>query len=217
MRVIVAGAGETGEQLLGTLSQRDENEVVVIDRDEERTGALASAFDALAICGDATHPDVLERAQVRRADALVAVTGVDAVNVVIAMLAKRFEVAKIIVKLDSNALRAACKEIGVAGIVTPKLAAVTKMQALLAGSSEVNFSLLTEGGLSLTELPTGSAKNRPLAEVEFPEGSRLIGVIRNDKVVLPSRTTRFKEDDTLLFLVEDERSTRSLKRALELK
>ena len=216
MRIVVAGAGEIGEQLVETLSENGENEIVIIDRDEARTDALAAAFDTLAICGDATHPKVLEKAQIRRADALIAVTGVDAVNVVIAMLARRFEVEKVIVKLDSNALRAACEEIGVTGIVTPKLAAVTKLQALLAGSSEVDFSFLTQGGVSLIELQTGGVKNRPLADLELPEGALLISIVREDKVVLPRGKTKLEENDTLLFLVESDKVTRSLKRVLRL-
>ncbi len=216
MRIVIAGAGEVGEQLLRTLSQAEDNEIVIVDRDEARTDVLASEFDTLAVYGDATHPEVLEKAQIRRADALLAVTGIDAVNVVIAMLARRFEVEKVIVKLDSNALRAACEEIGVSGIVTPKLAAVTKMQALLAGSGEVDFSFLTQGAVKLVELQTGGVKNRPLAELELPKGALLISIVRENKVILPEGNTKLRENDSLIFVVEDDRVTRSLKRALHL-
>lgn len=111
--------------------------------------------------------------------------------------------------------RAWSQWVGGAGIVTPKLAAVTKMQALLAGSSEVDFSLLTQGGLRLVELQTGGVK-RSLAELELPKGALLISIVREDKVILRQGNTKLEENDTLLFLVESDRVTRSLERALYL-
>lgn len=79
MRVIVCGAGIVGSSIAIYLSQNG-HEVSVIDVNEELVTKLNSHHDIRAICGHASYPNVLEQAGIKNADAIIAVTASDEVN-----------------------------------------------------------------------------------------------------------------------------------------
>ena len=96
MRVIIVGIGDIGYELARDLTRGGSHEVVLIDNNEARCEDLSEEFDALVLEGDGTHPELLQKALIEESDALVASTNSDALNTVIAMLAKRFGVPTII-------------------------------------------------------------------------------------------------------------------------
>ena len=85
---------------------RNDHEVTVIDRDESRLDQAREESGATVVLGDATEPSLLERSGIRAADVVVAVTGHDEDNLVVASLAKfEFEVPHVVGRVK-NALNA---------------------------------------------------------------------------------------------------------------
>jgi hypothetical protein len=109
MRIIVVGAGDTGMDLARKLGDRENMDLVIIDSDEKRCELASNELNALVLKGDGTDPEILKQAQVSEADVLVALTGSDPLNTVVSMLGRRFDVKKIMVKLNGLALRSACQ------------------------------------------------------------------------------------------------------------
>lgn len=207
MRVIIAGAGSVGGQLLADLTAAGDRELAVVDTDKARCEELAETYDALVITGDASRPDILEKAQIEQADALVAATGSDPINTVIAMLAHRFEVDKIVVKLTSNALRGALDEIGVTDVVAPTMAAAAGISAALQGVSRRDLALLAEGGLQLAEVQVGAdAEAQRLGDLEMPEGTMLVAVLHDHDAALATSDTQLAEGDVVLTIATSEQA-----------
>lgn len=204
MRVIIVGIGDIGHELAGDLTRGGSHEVVLIDANEARCEDLSEEFDAFVLEGDGTHPELLQKALVEEADALVASTDSDALNTVIAMLAKRFGVPTIIVKLKELGLRAACREMGVAHIISPNISAAAEILAALHGFGRPDVSLVTRGGLRFVELEVQGIDGVSLAELGVPDGVLVLTVIRGEDVLLARGKTRLHEGDLLLLLVEDE-------------
>jgi trk system potassium uptake protein TrkA len=174
MRVIIVGIGDIGYELARDLTHGGSHEVVLIDTNEARCEDLSQEFDAFVLEGDGTHPELLQKALIEEADALVASTNSDALNTVIAMLAKRFGVPTIIVKLKDLGLRAACQEMGVARIIAPSISAAAEILAALHGFGDV------------------------------PDGVLVLTVVRGEEVLLARGKTRLQQGDLLLLLVENE-------------
>lgn len=215
MRVVIVGAGGIARQLAENLSQRDHNELVIIDSDEAVIETFAADFDALAIHGDATDPAILKQGQIENADALVATTDSDAINTVIAMLGRRFDVERVIVKLEGFGLRAACREIGVSDIIAPTIAAAAKIQAALYGSEQLDFSLAAQGGLTLVELETSGAVGTTIRELNPPEEVLFVAVLRGDETFIPRQNTTLEKSDVLLTFAESEAALAGVKERLE--
>jgi len=204
MRVIIVGIGDIGYELARDLTHGGSHEVVLIDTNEARCEDLSQEFDAFVLEGDGTHPELLQKALIEEADALVATTNSDALNTVIAMLAKRFGVPTIIVKLKDLGLRAACQEMGVARIIAPSISAAAEILAALHGFGRPDLSLVTRGGLRFVELEVQGIEGASLAELAIPDGVLVLTVVRGEEVLLARGKTRLQQGDLLLLLVENE-------------
>jgi trk system potassium uptake protein TrkA len=90
MKIVIVGGGKTGAYLADRLHQ--EHTVTLIEQRSERVEYLRAALpDVDSITGDACEPTVLESAGAGDADMVIAVTGDDEDNLVVAMLTKVLE------------------------------------------------------------------------------------------------------------------------------
>ena len=112
MYIIIVGLGGIGRSLVGQAAGHGNN-VVAIDQDESRCSDILEHHDVLAISGNATDRSVLEEAGIDRADAFVATTGDDAVNLMACWLAKRFRVPQVVAIVNQTAHSEFFKEVGV--------------------------------------------------------------------------------------------------------
>lgn len=96
MYVIVVGCGRVGAELAQLLTRRD-HDVTVIDQVGSSFSHLDPAWRGRTIEAEAMAEGVLERAGVRQAQGLAAVTNSDAVNAVVAHVARTvFEVPAVV-------------------------------------------------------------------------------------------------------------------------
>ena len=86
MKVIIIGAGEVGYHIADVLS-REGIDAVIIDRDEGRLREISETLDVQTVVGSGSSPDVLKRAEITKADMVVAVTDSDETNMIACLLA----------------------------------------------------------------------------------------------------------------------------------
>jgi trk system potassium uptake protein TrkA len=100
MKVIILGSGRVGSAIATSLAKLG-NEVAVIDNDPDSLIRLGGDdFVGHFFIGEAMDPDVLERAGVQGADAFIASTDDDNINVVIAQIAqRRYHVPNVVVRV----------------------------------------------------------------------------------------------------------------------
>jgi trk system potassium uptake protein TrkA len=214
MRIIIVGAGDTGWSLLSSLREQGGDDIAVIDTDETRCDQLAKEFDALVLHGDGSEPALLDKAKIQEADALVATTGSDALNTVVAMLGRQSGVAKVVVKLEGPGLRAACQEIGVDRIVSPALSAAAEIHGTLRGVHQLDFSMAARGDLRLAEIESGKAAGCSIEDLDLPEKTLVVAVLKDDEPVFPSPGVEIEEHDRLLVLGAGEKRLDELRERL---
>lgn len=99
MFVLIIGCGRSGSELAGYLSMKG-NDVVVIDRDEEKFENLSPEYTGFTVLGDATERDILEEAKIKNADVVVVTTDNDNINYMIARITQDiYGVNKILVRV----------------------------------------------------------------------------------------------------------------------
>lgn len=202
MRILVCGAGSVGTHAARVLGEV--HDVTVIDRDRP-DGALP-AEEFLRITGDAADPSVLLHAGAPKADALVAVTGEDATNLLVSMLAKhRFGVRWTVARVNDTAHRwlftpAAGVDVAVSAA---ELVAQLVQEEVTAG--DLVTLLRLRGGVAVTEitLPAGAAvAGIDARNVDVPDGIALTAVVRRDEVLIPTRAGPLRAGDVIVALCE---------------
>ena len=86
MNIVILGAGQVGGSLAKNLANED-NDITIIDSDKLALRELREKLDVHTKQGQASHPDVLEQANVNDADMLIAVTNSDEVNMMACQIA----------------------------------------------------------------------------------------------------------------------------------
>lgn len=218
MNIIIVGGGLVGTELAHSLTLRGRHRVSIIDDDSDRARALAEELDVFVLHGDGTDPSMLRKAGLEDADALAAVTEVDAVNVVVSMLAKQAGVKMVVARIEGVGLQPACEEVGIDRVISSKrLAAVEIMSTIFGEEQQLDFTILAHGGLSLADLSASEVAGQRVEEIDLPEGVHLVAIIRsNQQVTLPRPQVVVEEGDSLLVLGESERALSQVRRRLRI-
>ena len=116
MRVLVAGGGMVGGELVHRLTE-NKHDVVVLDQRKEVCDALYAETGVVAVHGSAERIQSLKEAEVDKADVVVAATGSDANNLACAILARSLGVSRIIVRMRDPAYEEAYQLAGVDSIL----------------------------------------------------------------------------------------------------
>ncbi|MFB6152396.1 MAG: TrkA family potassium uptake protein [Haloarculaceae archaeon] len=95
MYIVIVGAGDIGTPLL-EVATGGGNDVVAIERDEERAERAATNYDCLVLNDDATVKETLTDAGIEHADALITTTDQDATNIMVCLLAQELDVLNIV-------------------------------------------------------------------------------------------------------------------------
>ncbi len=216
MRMIVVGGGQAGKGLARLLLER-RHEVCLIEKDRARCVQLADELDAAVFPGDGTNVEVLEAAGARRADCVMAVTGVDQDNLVAAQLAQgHFSAKKVIARVNDPRNTETFQALGIPNVVS-STDLVVQLIEQEADPAHLHLIASLEQGkgeiVSMT-LPYNTAwEAMALKDVKFPQGTLVISLIRGGELTIPNGSTVLRPGDELVAVAE-EKSRRALRRVL---
>jgi voltage-gated potassium channel len=164
--VIVCGYGRFGRVVANELRQQNGAAVVVIDADPAREDELKAA-GILYVIGSALADDVLERAGIRRAKAIVIATPSDPDNVFITLSARE----------KSEAIRIHARGETEAGLRRLELAGAHQaLSAYHSGGIRMAASILRPSVVDFLELSLpGHHEDVAPEEMRVADGSRLVG------------------------------------------
>lgn len=86
MKILILGAGQVGHSVASSLAHED-NDVTIVDTNAATLRDLREKLDVRVEVGQASYPRVLERAGIKDADMLIAVTNSDEINMMACQVA----------------------------------------------------------------------------------------------------------------------------------
>ena len=102
MNIIICGAGRVGYTIAKILTEQNHS-ITVIDQSSDDIQKINENLDVKAIVGKATSPSVLEKANTKDSDMIIAVTRNDEINMLICQIAYTiFKVPKKIARIRSQ-------------------------------------------------------------------------------------------------------------------
>jgi trk system potassium uptake protein len=131
MKAIVIGCGRVGSQVAKNLDEEGWD-VVAIDENEEVLNRLGEAWEGGFLVGHGMDIDLLRRAGIEEADAVVISTNGDNTNLVVGQIAqRRFNVPCVIVRILDPSRAALYTELGLQIICPTKTAIETLTDRVL--------------------------------------------------------------------------------------
>ena len=208
MKVMIVGGGRTGSHL-ATHLLGEGHDVIVIEARQDVLDRLKHELPQDIIYpGDGSSPAVLEAAGIREINVLVAATGEDENNLVIATLARfEFNVPRIIARVNNPKNEwLFTPEMGVdVGLNQTSILAQLIVEEMSMGDM-MTLLKLRRGEYSIVEekLPAGARiLGVPLRDLPLPDSCTIAAVIRNGKVITPRGNMIFQEGDEILAVVDN--------------
>jgi trk system potassium uptake protein TrkA len=205
MRVVVTGGGAVGRHLAQDLSARG-HDVTLVEQNRELADKLAHwAPDTRVVYGDACEPRVLDKADMRSADVVVAATGDDEDNLVTSLLAKQeFGVPRVLARVNHPKNEWLFDEQwGVDASVSPPHILTAMVEEAVTVGDLVRLLRLEGGKVALVEmrLPEDSPNvGRALYELRMPPDTTLVAILRDGHVTIPQPETTLAAGDEIVAL-----------------
>ena len=211
MYVVAAGGGKVGSNVTRSLLDLG-HEVTLIEQRPDRFALLEAEFGPVVIRGDATEIAVLERAGIARPpELLLAVTGDDEDNLVISQIAKEtYGVRTAIARVNDPRNQTHFDLLGVTPTVCPTQRIMALIEHEVPEHDLVHLLELRKENLEIIEVEIDRkcpCVGKPVEDLGFPSGSRLISVLRDGAAEIAVGATVLQEGDQVLAILERGKET----------
>lgn len=208
--VIVCGASRICHYLCEKLV-RSGIGVTVIDNDKEKCRQLSAMHpDVNVVEGDASSSFTLEREGVDRCDALIALTGMDELNIIISLYGHSHKVPQIITKLDHVDDNAILDFLPQSSVICPKelcgdlIVGYVRAMEKQAGAARAVHSI-ADGKAEAIEFRvdgTTHHTSEPLKHIKVRKNVIIACIMRKGKTVIPNGDTEFYPGDTMIVVTK---------------
>ncbi|MCK4394437.1 TrkA family potassium uptake protein [Candidatus Bipolaricaulota bacterium] len=208
MYMIIVGAGSIGTSLID-IAVREKNNVVVIDASPDRAREISNKYDITVLNGDATSAETLREAGSERADALIATTSDDAVNLMVVSIAEGLRIPSIVSVVNDKEHAEFFRKLGANVMENPEDVVANHLYNAVKRPKVKDFTVLSHGDqiFRLTINEGSPLVGKSLAEStkrgSLPRSILVITLERDEKREIPTGETVIEVGDILtLFSLE---------------
>ncbi|WMJ90424.1 potassium channel family protein [Anaerocolumna sp. MB42-C2] len=195
MYIIIIGCGRLGSNLAKELSD-DGNDICVIDRDGDKLNTLGSGFNGRRIKGIEFDSDKLLEAGIKKADALIAASPDDNINITVSLIAdKIYTVPKIIARINDPDKSYFYNKLGISTI-NPIQYEIEILKSQLPSESLDIISTL-DNNYGIIELLVGKEKDITVVNIEDKFHCIISGLMKDGAVSLPKKDDRINKGDRI--------------------
>ena len=211
-RIMLAGGGNIGKRLAGSLEGR--YQLKIIEHNVRRCRYLSEELKkTIILCGDAADEDLLLEENIENTDIFCGLTNDDEANILSAMLAKWLGARTVMALINRPAyvdLVQSTEGIDIA--FSPQQATIGSLLAHIRRGDMVNVHSLRRGAAEAIEaVAHGDASSsrvigRRIDEIRLPRGTTIGAIVRGNEVLMAHHDTLIEpEDHVILFLVDKSR------------
>jgi trk system potassium uptake protein TrkA len=212
MRIIVAGAGVTGYQIIRMLVD-NKHDVVAIDKDRDVCETVYTETGAVVIHGSATDIRMLEKAGAKNADVAVCLIRNDADNIACAILCRSLGVPSIIALLRKPDYEQAYRTVGVTTLIS--LTSLLTNQIMMEIEQPKVKKVMSIGGgkaeiYAVTIPPEAKSVGLTVREItqekKFPKECVFVGIYHEeeDRFCIPRGDDKLLKGDAV-FIISNSR------------
>jgi len=207
-RVVIVGAGNVGRYVAESLERQKSIKVRLVESDMARAQRAAETlYRTIVINGSGLDADILREAGVADAEAFVALTNDDRVNILSAVIGKREGANRTICLVNEAGYAPIAETVGVDLVVDPRAATISTVLKQVRKGRIKSVYPIADGRAEVMEavaLQTSPLVDRPLREASLPEGVRVGAVVHGSRVTLGDADTIVKAGDrVVLFVMAD--------------
>lgn len=208
-RVVILGGGNVGLGVAQALEARaDRIRAKMIEKSRACAERAANALErTIVLNGDGLNVELLEEANIKRADAILAVTDDDKTNILASVRAKAAGCPMAICLINDPTLVPLMKPLGIDAYINPRATTVSSILRHIRHGRVRQIYSIGDAEAEVIEaqvLSTSPIAGKAIRDIDFPEGV-LVGILmKGDKVVKPTGSTKVDEGDVIVIFAMTE-------------
>ncbi len=214
MKILILGAGQVGASLARYLSKDIDNDITIIDKEEANLSDIARHLDVKTICGQASYPNILEQAEIRSMDMIIAVTKSDEGNMLACQMAHTlYNVGKKIARIRTAEYLHHDKlfsnyAIPIDFVITPEVLVTNFIKRVVEEPGAEQIFEFDNGLIQLVETKAYAGTpivGSPIKELHdhLPRTHmRIVAIYRNSQAISAYGDTVIKDGDRVYFVTK---------------
>ena len=198
--IMILGGGKIGRRVAMMLE--DKMQVKLIESDPEKSFELADKLqNTLVIQGDGRDIDLLAQEGIIDVDAFIAVTDDAETNIISCLMAKHLGVKKGIALVDKVDYIPLTHTIGLDSLINKKLIAAKNISRFIRTSEILVYATLEGIDADVLEFvaqPSSLITKDKIAKIDFPKGSIIGGIVRDDESIIATGNIQIKAGDKVV-------------------
>lgn len=201
---VIVGAGRIGYNLAKSLAE--DHDITIIEKDKTQCHKVSDTLDCYVIQGTGTNTQILQEADVSKADFFVAVTGNDEVNLLSSVYAKEHGVEKIVSRLNNMDHLDIFKKLDIR-VVNPERSAMRFIARNIIRPTAQKLVSIGKGNAEIIEVivKNNDLMYTPISEIENNSDKfKIVTVYTDDEIIIPTAETEIGYNDSVAILVKSE-------------
>ena len=209
-RIVVVGGGNIGLYVASNIEKRQANtRVKMVEASQDRAIEVADSLNRTVVLhGNALDQQLLQEADIDRADLMVALTNDDQVNILSSVMAKRLGCHSNLALLNNTSYYEFTKTLGIDAHVNPRAVTISKILQHVRRGRIRGVHSVQNGAAEVMEaeaLETSTLVNTPLRDIDLPDGVRVGAVYRDGEVIVPDGQMVIKAGDRIVIFATADR------------
>ena len=223
MNIIICGAGRVGSTIAKSLSEQNHS-ITIIDQSSDDIQKMNDSIDVKGVVGMGTFPSVLEKANAKEADMIIAVTRSDEVNMLICQISHSiFKISKKIARIRSQEYLDQKyislydnSNLPIDVIISPEIEVARSLQRKLEAPGALDNVNFAKNKISMLKIQINEKcpiVNTPLNKLTkmFPDlEANILGVLRNENFLILKKTDSMKVNDKAYVVINSAQMKRTL-------
>lgn len=205
-KVLLCGGGKVSFYL-ASLLEKDNMDVRILERNYDRCVELAELLrDTSVIHGDSSNMSVLENQGFDQCDALVALTGLDETNMIVAIYGGNRGVRQIITKISREENNSVANELALGSIINPRelcsnhIVRYVRAMENQTGAA-VSVHAIADGQAEAVEFLVDAATRNcgvPLKDMKLKKNVLMAAITHGTQTQIPAGDSVFQKGDTVV-------------------
>ncbi len=209
MKIVIVGAGKLGVNVAKALLGGDHS-VTIIDTEDSVLQKISSQMDVMTINGNAKEIKLLKQLHIDSYDFLIAVTGDDEANLVIASFAKKLGCSKVVARIRDpehmQQINFIKEALDIDHLVNPDQGTTVEIYKYLAEKYTLSNGIFSSGKVSLVEfsvhrMPKLIGKSMKDITKILPD-MLVVAISRKGKVIIPHGKEVIEPEDFVYVIGE---------------
>ena len=156
------------------------------------------------IQGSVLETEILDAANIQKAEVVIAVTDNDETNILASLLAKRRGVKRAVTLVNSANYLNLVTTLGIDVVVSPREITASRILQQVRRGKIRSVNTIHDGTAEVIEaeiMETSALVGVMIREAKLPDGAIVGGILRDDDVIIPRPDTQFELGDRVIILI----------------